>query len=383
MIRDWSNFIAGRTALVTGAGGGVGRAIAIQMARAGAELWINDIHLDRAEKVCREIEEERGVATPVVADVCERDQVDADDRGDRSGRHPREQRGHPGRGLRGQVVRRHRPGGMGPAHPAQPRRGARRHPRLPPAHARAAVGPHPHDRLGRRPQGRAQAGGLRRGEGRGDGLLARARGRGRARRRDRQLHRARHDAPRPARRGDRRATPSSSTGSPRRTRRAGSARSTTPRRSRCCCAATRRPGSPGRCIRWTAAMPPHSESAEHSVELPTGYVVRHPADAGLAARSPRSSSPATSPTSASPTSPRTTSSTTGAGPASTLDHDAWVLSGPTGRIVGYAFVWEAQPGTEIEGDAFVLPEYSGRGLGTLLLELMESRARRARGRARP
>ncbi len=75
MIRDWSNFIAGRTALVTGSGGGVGRAIAIQMARAGAELRINDLHLDRAEKVCREIEEERGVAMPVAADVCERDQV--------------------------------------------------------------------------------------------------------------------------------------------------------------------------------------------------------------------------------------------------------------------------------------------------------------------
>lgn len=75
MIRDWSNFIAGRTALVTGAGGGVGRAIAIQMARAGAQLRINDIHLDRAEKVCHEIEEEHGVARPVLADVCDREQV--------------------------------------------------------------------------------------------------------------------------------------------------------------------------------------------------------------------------------------------------------------------------------------------------------------------
>ena len=62
-------------------------------------------------------------------------------------------------------------------------------------------------------------------------------------------------------------------------------------------------------------------------------------------------------------------------PRFTLDHDAWVLSGPTGRIVGYAFVWEAQPGSEVEGDAFVLPEYSGRGLGTLLVELMENRTR--------
>ena len=69
MIRDWSNFIAGRVALVTGSGGGVGRAIAIQMARAGAELWVNDLHLDRAEKVCGEIEAEQLVARPVVADV--------------------------------------------------------------------------------------------------------------------------------------------------------------------------------------------------------------------------------------------------------------------------------------------------------------------------
>jgi 3-oxoacyl-[acyl-carrier protein] reductase len=76
VIRDWSNFIAGRTALVTGSGGGVGRAIAIQMARAGAELWINDLHGDRAEKVCREIEEEHAVARPVVADVCDREQVE-------------------------------------------------------------------------------------------------------------------------------------------------------------------------------------------------------------------------------------------------------------------------------------------------------------------
>ena len=49
MIRDWSNFIADRTAIVTGSGGGVGRAIAIQMARAGAHVWINDLHPERAE----------------------------------------------------------------------------------------------------------------------------------------------------------------------------------------------------------------------------------------------------------------------------------------------------------------------------------------------
>jgi 3-oxoacyl-[acyl-carrier protein] reductase len=74
-IRDWSSFIAGRIALVTGAGGGVGRAIAIQMARAGAEVWVNDLHRDRAEKVCGEIEAERLVARPVIADVTDRDAV--------------------------------------------------------------------------------------------------------------------------------------------------------------------------------------------------------------------------------------------------------------------------------------------------------------------
>jgi GNAT superfamily N-acetyltransferase len=58
-----------------------------------------------------------------------------------------------------------------------------------------------------------------------------------------------------------------------------------------------------------------------------------------------------------------------------LDADAWVLNGPTGRIVGYAYVWEALPGTELEADAFLMPEYTGRGLGGILLDLVEERAR--------
>jgi 2-hydroxycyclohexanecarboxyl-CoA dehydrogenase len=70
-IRDWSNFIGDRTALVSGGGAGVGRAIAIQMARAGATVWVNDRDRERAEKVVAEIEEEGGAAHATVADVCD------------------------------------------------------------------------------------------------------------------------------------------------------------------------------------------------------------------------------------------------------------------------------------------------------------------------
>ncbi len=75
MIRDWSNFIGGRIALVTGSGDGVGRAIAMHMARAGAEVWINDIDEGRAKKVVGEIEREGGTAHSVIADICSPDAV--------------------------------------------------------------------------------------------------------------------------------------------------------------------------------------------------------------------------------------------------------------------------------------------------------------------
>lgn len=74
-IRNWSNFIAGRSALVSGGGGGVGRAICIQLARAGAEVWVNDLDGGRADEVVGVIEGENGSARPVLADVTDRDAV--------------------------------------------------------------------------------------------------------------------------------------------------------------------------------------------------------------------------------------------------------------------------------------------------------------------
>lgn len=60
----------GRVAVVTGAGNGVGLEIAAHLARAGCEVWVNDIDEDRAATAAGAITSEGGgTAHPVVADV--------------------------------------------------------------------------------------------------------------------------------------------------------------------------------------------------------------------------------------------------------------------------------------------------------------------------
>ena len=72
-----SQELAGRTALVTGAGGGIGRATALALSDLGAAIVVNDIGLgegDRslAEAVAQEIRTAGGRASANRDSVCER-----------------------------------------------------------------------------------------------------------------------------------------------------------------------------------------------------------------------------------------------------------------------------------------------------------------------
>ena len=64
-----------KTALVTGAGRGIGRAIALRLARDGFNVVINDVNLDNANSVVNEIKEIGRESFAIQADVSKREQV--------------------------------------------------------------------------------------------------------------------------------------------------------------------------------------------------------------------------------------------------------------------------------------------------------------------
>jgi 3-oxoacyl-[acyl-carrier protein] reductase len=69
--------LAGRTAIITGAGSGIGRAIAIGYAGEGAQVVSADIVAERARVTAETIVRGGGVAEAVQVDVSRRDQVQA------------------------------------------------------------------------------------------------------------------------------------------------------------------------------------------------------------------------------------------------------------------------------------------------------------------
>jgi NAD(P)-dependent dehydrogenase (short-subunit alcohol dehydrogenase family) len=69
--------LAGRVALVTGAGGGAARAIALALGQAGAAVGVNDVNPDRADTVAEMIADAGGRAFPWAADVGNRFQISA------------------------------------------------------------------------------------------------------------------------------------------------------------------------------------------------------------------------------------------------------------------------------------------------------------------
>lgn len=60
---------SGKTALVTGAGSGIGEAIALELGRAGARVIVADLHPDTADAVADRIVAAGGQALPGARDV--------------------------------------------------------------------------------------------------------------------------------------------------------------------------------------------------------------------------------------------------------------------------------------------------------------------------
>ncbi len=67
----------GMTALVTGAGGGIGKATAIELAKAGADVAVADLNLDTAKETCAKSRLLGSRGLPIRADIGDLSDIDA------------------------------------------------------------------------------------------------------------------------------------------------------------------------------------------------------------------------------------------------------------------------------------------------------------------
>ena len=67
--------IDGKTAVVTGSGNGIGRAIASALAAAGAQVVVSDVLVEDGQRTVQEITDAGGSARFVAADVAVADQA--------------------------------------------------------------------------------------------------------------------------------------------------------------------------------------------------------------------------------------------------------------------------------------------------------------------
>jgi NAD(P)-dependent dehydrogenase (short-subunit alcohol dehydrogenase family) len=73
--------LTGRTALITGGGSGLGRAVSLRLARGGAHVVVADVREDHAEHTCRLVADSGRTATAVGLDVTDSAQVNDTVRG--------------------------------------------------------------------------------------------------------------------------------------------------------------------------------------------------------------------------------------------------------------------------------------------------------------
>jgi mycothiol synthase len=70
-------------------------------------------------------------------------------------------------------------------------------------------------------------------------------------------------------------------------------------------------------------------------------------------------------------------------PGFNLETDAWVVTTPEGRVVGYEELVNRYAHASLRGDGYVHPDFMGKGIGTAMLRVLEERAHKEMELAEP